>query len=224
MRVQLLGGLWRGRPVAVPKVAGLRPTAQKVRKALYDILGARVVGASVLDLYAGTGALGLEALSRGATRVVFVDHAPACTDAIRRTLTTFGLPAGATVELLTQHAVAAVRRLARAGQSFDLILLDPPYEAPVGRKSLQAIAGSAILAPSGVVVIEVAQRQEVPERLAGPPGRRLAQGRVASYGDTRLVFYHWMTPSPILGPPLAGRPVDAASGGKTGDGVTEDPS
>lgn len=201
MRVQILGGVWRGRPVIVPKVAGLRPTAQKVRKALFDILDGRVAGAAVLDLFAGTGALGLEALSRGAARVVFVDRAPACTEAIRRTLAAFGLPAPrssagpprATAEILTLDAVAAVKRLASAGQSFDLILLDPPYGAPSGRKSLQAVAASAILAPSGVVVVEAARREVWPAALGDARGRRLAQRRRAPYGDTQLAFYQWMT-------------------------------
>lgn len=241
MRVQILGGAWRGRPIAVPRGATLRPTAQKVRKALFDIVSPRVPGAAVLDLFAGTGALGLEALSRGAGQVVFVDRVPACTDAIQQTLGQFGLPTapagqaglpaprgvagppGVTAEVLTEDAFAAIRRLGRQGRTFNLILADPPYGGFEGRKSLQAMAGSAILAPLGVVVVEDTRRHHLPALVEGRRGR-LQQSRSARYGDTGLAFYQWMTPSPVLGPPLAGRSVDAASGGKTGDGVTEDPS
>lgn len=190
MRVQILGGCWRGRPVAVPKVAGLRPTSQKVRKALYDILGARVVGASVLDLFAGTGALGLEAVSRSARSVVFVEREPACTQAIRKTLEAFGLPPAVTAEVLTVDAFAAVKRFAKGHRRFDLILMDPPYGGHEGRKALQGVACSAILSPSGLVVIEQARRSALPEAVG------LWQERVAHYGDTELAFYRPTTESP----------------------------
>jgi len=181
MRVQILGGAWKGRVLAVPKEAGLRPTSQKVRAALFNILGPRVQGARVLDLFAGTGALGLEAASRGAAAVTFVDRSAACTDAIRRTLTAFGPLPEVRTEVVTFDVFATVRRLAGQGQTFDLVLADPPYGGPWGRKLLQAVAAHVIIAPAGAMVLEG------PTGVAPPPG--LQQIRLARYGDTTLAFY-----------------------------------
>lgn len=181
MRVQLLGGAWKGRAVTVPKEPGLRPTAQKVRAALFNILGPRVHGARVLDLFAGTGALGLEAASRGAAAVTFVDRSDACTDAIRRTLAAFGPLPGLAAEVVTFDVFATLRRLAGQAKTFDLVLADPPYGGPWGRKSLQALQAHAIIAPAGTLVLE-GPTGETP-----PPG--LQPTRQARYGDTTLTFY-----------------------------------
>lgn len=181
MRVQILGGVWKGRVVAVPKEPGLRPTSQKVRAALFNILGPRVQGARVLDLFAGTGALGLEAASRGAAAVTFVDRSAACAAAILRSLEAFGPPPEVHAEVLTLDVFAAVRQLARQGRTFDLVLADPPYDGPWGRKSLQVVAAHVIIAPAGMLVLEG------PTGVAPPPG--LQQTRQARYGDTTLAFY-----------------------------------
>lgn len=194
MRVRITGGVWKGRALVAPKAPALRPTSQKARQALFNIWGARLPGARVLDLFAGSGALGIEAVSRGASTVVFVERNPACTRAIRESLTRFGLPPGVTVEILTQEALIAIRRLERGRRLFDFILVDPPYEGFLGRKSLRALAQHAILAPSGVVVVEHAQRFALPETVEGEaPGRCLRQVRLARYGDTALAFYEGMT-------------------------------
>ena len=196
MRVTIIGGVWRRRPIAVPKVAGLRPTSQLVRKALFDILGARVQGATVLDLFAGVGALGLEALSRGATTVLFVEREPACTQSIRQTLEVFGFPAGTTAEVLTADAFATIKRLGKGRRQFDLILLDPPYGGHEGRKALQGVASSAILSPSGLVVLEQARPVRHPAARGAMSNGALQQERVAQYGDTELAFYRPTTDNP----------------------------
>lgn len=195
MRLQIVGGRWRGRVITAPPIADLRPTSHKVREAIFDLLGARVQGAAVLELFAGSGALGLEAVSRGAASVVFVDRAPECTAAIRRTLAAFDLPPGVSVEILTQEALTAIRRLSRAGRRFDLILADPPYahpsgdEAVWGKKSLRVLGGHAILAPSGAVVLEHAGGVILPPCVEASGGRPLEQRRLARYGDTAVAFY-----------------------------------
>ena len=196
MRVQLVGGLWRGRVLTAPKGPSIRPTSQKVRKAIFDWLGPRVQGAAVLDLFAGTGALGLEAVSGGAASAVLVDRDPACVEALRRTVTALTPLPPVTVEILAHEAVVAVRRLAAAGRRFDLIFADPPYEGPAGRKALQAVSDHVILAPSGVLIFEHAQRTP-PAPWVGreaPAGRpRLVQCRGVHYGDTGVACYQWDT-------------------------------
>ncbi|OGX41043.1 MAG: 16S rRNA (guanine(966)-N(2))-methyltransferase RsmD [Omnitrophica WOR_2 bacterium RIFCSPHIGHO2_02_FULL_68_15] len=181
MRVQMLGGAWKGRAVVIPKELGLRPTSQKVRAALFNLLGPRVAGARVLDLFAGTGALGLEAASRGAAAVTFVERSAACTDALRRTLTTFGPLPGLAAEVVTFDVFATIRRLAGQGKTFDLVLADPPYGGPWGRKSLQGVSAHAIIAAAGTMVLEG------PTGEAPPPG--LQPTRQVRYGDTTLSFY-----------------------------------
>ena len=196
MRVQIIGGAWRGRVLVVPKGAALRPTSQKVRKAIVDWLGPRVRGAAVLDLFAGTGALGLEAVSGGAASAVLVDRDPACVEAMRRTVTALAPLPPVTVEILGQEVVVAVRRLAAAGRRFDLIFVDPPYDGPSGRKALQAVSDHAILAPSGVLIFEHAQRTPPAPRVGpkAPAGRPyLVQHRGVHYGDTGVACYQWDT-------------------------------
>lgn len=191
MRVSLSGGMWRGRVLTVPRGPPVRPTRAQVRAALFNILGLQVTGARVLDLCAGTGALGLEALSRGAASVVFVDRSESCTEAIRKTLQTLTIPPSVKIEVVTQDALAAVRRLGGQGRMFDLIVCDPPYDGPLGRKSLQGVGVHAILAPAGVVTLEGCARTLQPTTVAG-----LNLTRVVRYGDTALSFYQRMTEDP----------------------------
>lgn len=158
----------------------LRPTAARVRDALFNILGAATSGATVLDLFAGTGALGIEALHRGAERAVFVEHDPRHARAIEERLRQEGLRGRA--EVRCEDAVVAVGRLAARGASFGLILLDPPYGAGWLARAIAAVAGADLLAPSGVIVGEGHWR----DRPALPEGYTIA--REARYGETVLWF------------------------------------
>lgn len=194
MRMAIGGGVWKGRVLVNPKGPAIRPTRAEVRAALFNILGPRVQGAMVLDLFAGSGALGLEAVSRGAGHAVFVDHSHFCTDAIRASAAALG--ASATVTILRQDALAAIRQLAVAGQRFDLVLADPPYEDPRGTKTLQAVVDHVILAPVGVIILESTRRTVLPPSVAGRSGRGLQHVRTARYGDTTLTVYQWMTEDP----------------------------
>ncbi|MBI4227332.1 MAG: 16S rRNA (guanine(966)-N(2))-methyltransferase RsmD [Candidatus Omnitrophica bacterium] len=189
MRVVILGGVWKGRVVASPREPGLRPTSQKVRAALFNILGPRVQAARVLDLYAGSGALGCEALSRGATAATFVDRAPECAVAIRRSLAALAPPPAVRVEVITADAVAAVRRLAKQGRVFELVFADPPYDGPWGKNILRALGAHGIIPPAGWLVLECHRGMPPPATVEAP----LIPRRVARYGDTVLVFYQGMT-------------------------------
>ena len=194
MRVTIGAGVWKGRVLINPKGPVIRPTRAEVRAALFNIFGPRVRGAAVLDLFAGSGALGLEAISRGAARAVLVDSSAFCADAMRASVAALGATTPATV--VRQDALAAIRHLAAAGQSFDLIVADPPYGDARGTKTLQAITDHVILAPAGVVMLENTRRTASPQVVDGGSGRRLRQVRTAQYGETTLTIYQWMTEDP----------------------------
>src|SRR5690606_1830337 len=132
--------------------SGVRPTADRVREALFARLG-DLDGAVVLDLYAGSGALGIEALSRGAAAAVFVERSPAVAAVLRANLRALALDAQA--QLARGDAPAGVRRLARAGRRFELAFIDPPYaDRTALARTLRAVATSGILRPGALVVVE----------------------------------------------------------------------
>ena len=175
--MRIIGGAHRGRRLSTPRWEGLRPTSERLRETLFDILNARVAGARVLDGCAGTGAVGLEALSRGAAHVVFIDRDPRAVSLIRRNVAACGF---ADRCLVRRGALPAVLRRAAPG-TFDLVLLDPPYDAPDVGAMLAAAA--ACLAPESRLVIEHARRAPPPV----PPA--LEPLRSVRAGDSVLGFY-----------------------------------
>lgn len=180
--MRVIAGEAKGRRLCGPRgSAGLRPTTDRLREALFDALGPGVAGKAVLDLYAGTGALGIEALSRGARHVVFVDRDRGAAAIIRANLATTGLEARARVEQVTAERFTAGPA---TGGRFDLVLLDPPYGAGFPGEVLAALATGGHLAPGGLVVVEVARsRGEAPGEVAG-----LLVVDQRRYGDSALVF------------------------------------
>jgi len=162
--VRIIAGRFKGRRLQTPSWEGLRPTSDKLRETLFNVLGARVPGARVLDGYAGTGAVGLEALSRGAAQVTFIEDDRRAAALIAANAGACGLdrPRDYTVEYGAFVTVA--RRLDRG--SFDLIVLDPPYEAAGLGDALDA--ARLLLSDGGLLVLERATRRppEVPEGLA----------------------------------------------------------
>jgi 16S rRNA (guanine966-N2)-methyltransferase len=163
-----------------PSRGTVRPTAARVRKALYDSLGTLVEGAAVLDLFAGTGALGIEALQRGAGRAVFVERDRARCRDIGRSLERARVGARGSVH--AEDALAAVARLGRAGERFDLVVLDPPYGEGWIDRTVDALRAAGIVRPGGVVVAEGHWR----DRPELPAGVTLA--REARYGETALWY------------------------------------
>jgi 16S rRNA (guanine(966)-N(2))-methyltransferase RsmD len=172
--MRVIAGEWRGRPLKAPPGAATRPTSDRVREALFSILAARVPGARVLDLFAGSGALGIEALSRGARSATFVDDAPAAIRAI-----------AANLEAL--HAHAEIRKIdvlrflgaAREGdEQYDLVFLDPPYRDAERLAPGLSQALPAVLAPGAVAVAESDRR--------APLGLDLPLKDERRYGDTLI--------------------------------------
>ncbi len=180
-KLRIIGGDRKGLPLLCLRGASLRPTSGRVREALFDILGGDVAGARFLDLFAGTGAVGIEALSRGADLCVFVEKDRAATAIGRRNLLSGGF--GPRAEWIVGSLPAALSRLPR-GESFSLVFLDPPYDGPLGEETLRALGRSGIPGPACRVILEHRKSWE-------PPAREgcLFRRRSARYGDTVLSFY-----------------------------------
>ncbi len=176
--LRVTGGALRGRRLAAPPGRGTRPSADKVKEALFNILGQDLAGLKALDLFAGSGALGIEALSRGARWCLFVERSPAVAKLIRSNLAALGLEGLGRV--LVGDALRAGPRLAGDGP-FDLVLADPPYQKGLAQPALTLAAG--LLAPGGRLAIEHAPGEDL----------RAAAGLNAlgtrSYGQTRLSFF-----------------------------------
>lgn len=179
--MRLTGGEARGRRLSGPGRLPIRPTTDRVREALFDILGRRVREAAFLDGFAGTGAVGVEALSRGATRVVFVEKDRRALRTIRRNLF---IEAWSDHHEIVHGDLARVARTSLGAARFDIIFLDPPYDQMPDRGLLESMRGA--LAPGGVVVIEHRSRR-IPE-LPSVPGLR--SGRTYRYGDSSLTLLH----------------------------------
>lgn len=182
--MRIITGSAGGIPIAVPRTL-LRPTADRVREAVFSILGDHVEGASVLDLFAGSGSYGLECLSRGALRAVFVESDRRGADVISQNLAKARLAGG------TVSAVNVETWLKRAAGSFDLIFADPPYAKARGDRDwnsflLTSAELQALLAPGGLFVLE-SFFKSAPALPADSPWRVADERR---YGDSLLVFYH----------------------------------
>lgn len=160
--------------------SGIRPTQDKVRKALFDILG-DVQGLSFLELFAGSGAVGIEALSQGAREVVFVEQNKKCVKALKESMSLIGLSGFRIVELEAQEAI---RRLGKVGKKFQIIFLDPPYYEDWPKKILQMLGAYDILTHCGYVVTQHFKKDNLPE-VSGD----LRLFKQARYGDTALSFY-----------------------------------
>lgn len=173
--MRVIAGTHRGRPLTRPPDDSTRPTASRVREALFSMLG-DVTDADVLDLYAGSGALGIEALSRGAGNVVFVDSAAEAVDAVRANLTSLGERG----EVVRRDALDYLRAAAGV-RRFDLVLCDPPYDSAVAVAPSLAELLPAVLYDTSVTVIESDTR--APLDLPFPVQRERA------YGTTRIVIH-----------------------------------
>jgi 16S rRNA (guanine966-N2)-methyltransferase len=175
--MRLSGGARARQGVTAPKGRKTRPTAAKVREAMFAVLGRRVHGARVLDLFAGSGALGLEAMSRGAASVVFVDNDASAAFAIRRNALKL-IEDEDRWRILPMHAARALRSLRG---TFDVVLIDPPYDRGAGEE-LSLLMQRGLLAADGIAVVEHRSK----EALALPTSMKLI--KTSKYGDTSLTF------------------------------------
>lgn len=179
--MRVIAGKAKGRRLRVPKRKGVRPTSDYLREALFDILGPSVYGIRFLDLYAGSGAVGIEALSRGSAEVVFLEQDPACLQVLRANLEATGLGPG---QVVTGDVLRVLPRLARRRGEFDIIFVDPPYGTGLARRTLEVLASGDLLGPQGIVIIEHFAKEHLPQRIGS-----LRRTRERAHGQTVLSFY-----------------------------------
>jgi 16S rRNA (guanine966-N2)-methyltransferase len=181
--MRVIGGERRGARLVSAQGLSIRPTTDRVRESIFSILVREVPGAVVLDLFAGTGALSIEALSRGANRATLVEQAPSSIAVIERNIATTGLTKWTT--LLKGDAHAVVERLVKQQARFDLIFADPPYASgSAARLVTEAIVARLLAGPDAVLVVEHAAADGLP---APAPSLTLFDSR--TYGETALAFY-----------------------------------
>ena len=195
--MRIIAGKAKGRTLLAPKAKILRPTTDRVKESLFNILS--VEGKRVLDLFAGSGSVGLEAVSRGASRVILVESQRACADAIRTNIERCGFlnmpleePAeggGQDVEVIDCPVERALRLLGHRGERFDVVFADPPYGRNLMDETLRLVRTQALMSQDGVLVVQHSAREEVPARREG---YQIEDSR--RYGETALSFLRLQRP------------------------------
>ncbi len=180
--MRIIGGLAKGRRLTAPKGLSIRPTSDKVREALFDILREEIAGAYFLDLFAGTGGVAIEALSRGAASAVLVEQNRRAVRLIKKNLASlsFDIPA----KIISSPVSNALPKLAASGDNFDIIFIDPPYEANLIDETLSGLIKHDILKPQALVIVEHRYDDKLPSQVG-----RLKLYRENKYGETGLAFY-----------------------------------
>ena len=180
--MRVIGGEFRGRRLRAPAGTATRPTSDRVRESLFDILAGRVEGACFLDGYAGTGAVGIEALSRGASSCAFVESDRTAARILGENLAGLRIESRACV--LVQRFERAAARLGAGGDAFHIVFLDPPYGPGDLLRALRLVDARGLLRPHGLLIAEHDAGLLLPEREG-----RLGRVRVARYGGTSLTFF-----------------------------------
>jgi 16S rRNA (guanine(966)-N(2))-methyltransferase RsmD len=180
--MRVIAGTAKGFRLSTPKGRATRPTADRVKEAVFNILSPRLPEAIFLDLFAGSGAIGIEALSRSAQFTVFVESSGQAVKNLRQNLQHTGFTEQARV--LTMDGIKALHLLAAENVSFDLAYIDPPYWQGIAFRALACVGAKKLLVPGGLALVEVDRREELAEE-EGP----LRKIRVAVYGDTAVHIY-----------------------------------
>jgi len=185
--MRVIAGIYRSRILKSPKGLALRPTSDRLRETLFNVLGAGIQGSRFLDVFAGTGAVGIEALSRGAEHVSFIEnHAPSAA-LIRKNLAALNVPSG--VAVISADAIRGLETLEakiKSGDAaYDYIFIDPPYAATADySRVLQKIDASPLLSDRGIVIVEHRKTFDLPESF-----NTLQRVRLLRQGDAALSFY-----------------------------------
>lgn len=192
-KMRVIAGQFRSRQLLAPRGMATRPTSDRLRETLFNVIASRIAGAKFVDLYAGSGAVGIEALSRGAQFVWFTDNAASATKAIRENLTALKISEGFSIE--SRGTAALLDNLTKLGRKVDLIFLDPPYESQTEyAKTLEFIGstkGCTLLAEDTQVIAEHHSKDVLQERYGA-----LERMRILKQGDAALSFYSLNTAIP----------------------------
>jgi 16S rRNA (guanine966-N2)-methyltransferase len=180
--MRIIAGELKGRRLVTPRGATTRPTADQVRIALMDTLAPWLPGARLLDVFAGAGGVGLEALSRGAAHATFVERDARAVAALRANVVALAVPTR--VRIVRDDAARALGRLGREGARFDVVFLDPPYETALAVTTLAALGGGGVTVPGTIVVAQHLTKRPPAERIAG-----LGAWRARRFGETTLTFF-----------------------------------
>jgi len=180
--VRIIAGTAKGIRLKTPKGMNTRPTADRVKESVFGILGVALIDAEVLDLFAGTGNLGLEALSRGAAAATMVDKNIQSVKIMLENAILTDLARAAVI--CREDVMAALRRLQTAGKSFDLIFCDPPYNLGLAPKVLRELDAIDVLRAGGVFILEHSRHEKLPEEL-----KRIVAYRSEFYGETVVSFF-----------------------------------
>jgi 16S rRNA (guanine966-N2)-methyltransferase len=181
--LRVISGAAGGRKLKTVKGISTRPTSGRVKESLFNMLAYMIRGSEVLDLFAGTGSLGIEALSWGAARAVFIDKNAECCAAIKKNLENTGFAGHA--EVYPIDFAEGIKRLSLEGRKFDLVLLDPPYNKNFIQESLNLLEKNDIIKTGGVIAAEHGKSDSLPERLG-----RLKVVDSRKYGDTMIAIYN----------------------------------
>jgi len=181
--MRIIAGTYRGLQLRTLKGSNLRPTTDQLRETLFDVLGPRIVDAVFLDAYAGSGAVGIEALSRGARDVTFIEHHRAAAMLIRQNLAALKIDEG--YQILTSAVVTGLERLENQGERFDIVFLDPPYEEiREYHHTLRQLGRSPLINAESIVIAEHSRHVRLEEAYS-----LLRQTRLLRHGDAQLAFY-----------------------------------
>lgn len=180
--MRIIGGEGRGRRLYIPRTASVRPTADRIKEAFFNIIGF-VEGKSFLDLFAGSGSMGLEAVSRGALKALFVENNLVLSEAIGRNIAACGF--GGNCEILTLDYLKAIRHLARRSDAFDILFADPPYERGFVSLTLQHLRNGSLMEKDGLLAVQ----HSVREAAAVDESGQLVLTDQRQYGDTFLSFF-----------------------------------
>ena len=180
--MRVIAGLLKGRRLERVDTSDIRPTSDMVKEALFSILSDKVINCSFLDLFAGSGSVGIEAFSRGADEVVFIDSSSESIKVLKRNLNITGLKEG--IEVYNTEYSNAINKLGSRSKKFDIIFIDPPYNKCIPVEAMKRIFENNVLSQNGIIVVEHDIRDSMPEEV-----NSFILHKRKKYGNTHLSFY-----------------------------------